>query len=644
MKIRGNTVIVIENYNNHIKEYEFQFNENKFLNILKLKFEEQKIDLLGTFFSIEEGNIVNKNFLFEDYNILEILSNKCEIRNQQGLPTILLFDNLTLKQKSRIENIFNEKKIEFIFIKEPEDLKYIEFSLNQLPSDQIDIVGDIHGLYDEFINFISQLGYIVIDKTIYHPEGRKLLFLGDLIDRGLKSIDMLELVSNSVKNGHYCICGNHEYKILQFYKHYEKFKNVKSVAFSSSNTISDLLKLEEADFLKYIKFILSLETYYTYKDIAMVHANIEYFKPNNVINSHLIFGSGKDEHTDEIYQKLYDEKKNEYTLIRGHYIQSDLNKYENIFSLEMEQAFAGYLAILPLDGFLKDRETMSNKESFNKNLKKFKVDYNYKDNKRNIFLLKEIQNMLKNKEISIYQDNRNILNHIKSNNNLNGIIYAFNGDIISRPNTYIEYNKDFNENDYTIIENISSNNEVSLSYNPYEKDILFTTNKYLNDKNMYDKFSFEDKNKLIEILKKHNYTIIFQYYRDCFYLSNINLNDINLNIMNDIYTKNFYLNNFKDIEKIKLLNRLSNKFDLNDFYNNRNYGFKNYTILSKNKIYNIGSFKYRLLSFLINYKNGIFFNKKSIEEQHLISIINNLDINIKEFDVIKLKEIINQNF
>lgn len=46
-----------------------------------------------------------------------------------------------------------------------------------------DVIGDIHGCYNELIELIEKLGYQNHDGDLSHPEGRKLVFLGDLTDR-----------------------------------------------------------------------------------------------------------------------------------------------------------------------------------------------------------------------------------------------------------------------------------------------------------------------------------------------------------------------------------------------------------------------------------------------------------------------------
>lgn len=82
----------------------------------------------------------------------------------------------------------------------------------------IDFIGDIHGCFDEFIEILSKLGYQENDEGYYiHPEGRKILSLGDVVSRGPKSIETLQFFQKLVAAGHaYMIDSNHGWKIARW--------------------------------------------------------------------------------------------------------------------------------------------------------------------------------------------------------------------------------------------------------------------------------------------------------------------------------------------------------------------------------------------------------------------------------------------
>ncbi len=88
-----------------------------------------------------------------------------------------------------------------------------------------DIIGDVHGCFDELQALLKQLGYEVTSfgensntqhYLVRHPQGRKAIFLGDLVDRGPKTPDVLQLVMDMVDAGiALCLPGNHDMKLLR---------------------------------------------------------------------------------------------------------------------------------------------------------------------------------------------------------------------------------------------------------------------------------------------------------------------------------------------------------------------------------------------------------------------------------------------
>ncbi|MDR1070586.1 MAG: polynucleotide kinase-phosphatase [Gracilibacteraceae bacterium] len=81
-----------------------------------------------------------------------------------------------------------------------------------------DVIGDVHGCYDELCALLSELGYDV-DKehcAAVPPVGRRAVFLGDLCDRGPGNVDVLRLVMNMKQAGAaFCVAGNHDVKLLK---------------------------------------------------------------------------------------------------------------------------------------------------------------------------------------------------------------------------------------------------------------------------------------------------------------------------------------------------------------------------------------------------------------------------------------------
>ena len=76
----------------------------------------------------------------------------------------------------------------------------------------IDVVADVHGEIDALHSLLYLLGY---DRDGRHPQRRRLVFLGDLIDRGPDSPAVVRLVADMVHAGRaQCVLGNHELNVM----------------------------------------------------------------------------------------------------------------------------------------------------------------------------------------------------------------------------------------------------------------------------------------------------------------------------------------------------------------------------------------------------------------------------------------------
>jgi protein phosphatase len=103
-----------------------------------------------------------------------------------------------------------------------------------------DIIGDVHGCCDELEALLQQLGYVrrmkeeggrmnekdalwfhpssfSLHPFFYaHPDGRKAVFVGDLVDRGPRIVDTSRLVRNMIAGGSaLCVPGNHDMKLMR---------------------------------------------------------------------------------------------------------------------------------------------------------------------------------------------------------------------------------------------------------------------------------------------------------------------------------------------------------------------------------------------------------------------------------------------
>jgi len=88
-----------------------------------------------------------------------------------------------------------------------------------------DVVGDVHGCLPELERLLTELGYVLERDDLgrpvdaVHPDRRKAVFVGDLVDRGPDSPGVLRLVMGMVDAGHaLAVPGNHESKLVRALK------------------------------------------------------------------------------------------------------------------------------------------------------------------------------------------------------------------------------------------------------------------------------------------------------------------------------------------------------------------------------------------------------------------------------------------
>lgn len=80
-----------------------------------------------------------------------------------------------------------------------------------------DVIGDIHGQADKLVGLLDKLGYQFNGQYYQAPKNHQAVFIGDLIDRGKKQLDTLNIVFNMIDNKQaFAVMGNHEYNALAY--------------------------------------------------------------------------------------------------------------------------------------------------------------------------------------------------------------------------------------------------------------------------------------------------------------------------------------------------------------------------------------------------------------------------------------------
>jgi protein phosphatase len=87
-----------------------------------------------------------------------------------------------------------------------------------------DIVGDVHGCYEELRLLLQRLGYLVFREgsspsgrhLVEHPAGRRLVFLGDLAGHGPEVAGVLRLAMDAVDGGvALAVPGDHDVRLAR---------------------------------------------------------------------------------------------------------------------------------------------------------------------------------------------------------------------------------------------------------------------------------------------------------------------------------------------------------------------------------------------------------------------------------------------
>lgn len=162
-------------------------------------------------------------------------------------------------------------------------------SRRKMPSDYrshhgpYDIVGDVHGCFVELCELIEALGYQLsktateydtdVGYSVNHPEGRKLIFVGDLVDRGPASVLSLKLARDlCVQHQAFCIPGNHEARLLTWLEGGKVKPN-----YGLQTTMDEFEQVSESLKTQLTTFLQKLPTYLQLDDgkLLIAHAGLK---------------------------------------------------------------------------------------------------------------------------------------------------------------------------------------------------------------------------------------------------------------------------------------------------------------------------------------------------------------------------------
>lgn len=165
-----------------------------------------------------------------------------------------------------------------------------------------DFIGDIHGHAEKLEALLLKLGYKKKDGAYSHPE-RKVLFVGDYIDRGPQISETLAIVKAMVESENaIALMGNHEYNAICF--HFQETEGGHLRKHLIKNIIQHYETLKQfqnrqKEYEEYLDWFKTLPLYYETDTFRAVHAcwdnnNIQFLKDtldNDKLTDELIYQS-----------------------------------------------------------------------------------------------------------------------------------------------------------------------------------------------------------------------------------------------------------------------------------------------------------------------------------------------------------------
>jgi protein phosphatase len=209
-----------------------------------------------------------------------------------------------------------------------------------------DIVGDIHGCASELETLLGKLGYV--DGA--HPEGRTVVFVGDLVDRGPDSPGVLRRVMSMVGSGNaLCVPGNHENKLGR----YLKGRNVQH-SHGLAETIEQLDR-EDDEFRSTVReFVEGLVSHYVLDGgrLVVCHAGLPekyHGRTSGRVRSHALYGDTTGE-TDEfglpVRYPWAEDYRGRAAVVYGHTPVPTATWLNNTICLDTGAVFGGKLSAL----------------------------------------------------------------------------------------------------------------------------------------------------------------------------------------------------------------------------------------------------------------------------------------------------------
>ena len=203
---------------------------------------------------------------------------------------------------------------------------------------------------------MAELGYVLARDDVgravdaQHPDGRRVVFVGDLVDRGPDTPGVLRLAMGMVAAGHaFCICGNHEDKLSRALRGRKV-----TVSHGLAETLEQLAAEPEEFQNTAREFVSNLIAHYVFDDgrLVVAHAGLPesyHGRASGAVRSFALYGDTTGE-TDEyglpVRYPWADDYRGRAMVLYGHTPTVDAEWVNGTMCLDTGCVFGGRLTAL----------------------------------------------------------------------------------------------------------------------------------------------------------------------------------------------------------------------------------------------------------------------------------------------------------